>query len=108
VLEVSDEGNDEMMTAESIRAEHKKACDEIAVLEKKGRKVGCDGGPLPEDTNLYHHLHMIKETLEWVDIGLIKTKAKPTDPNYLQELMDTGHRFYVHGPVGATLTWPRH
>lgn len=72
---------------------------------KKGRKAGADG-PLPEDENQFFQLHTIKETLEWVHYGLIKTVAKPSDPNYLDELM--GHRFYVHGPVDATLTWPRH
>jgi hypothetical protein len=96
-----------MKSRRSLRAEHKRACDEIAVLEKKGRKAGCDGGPLPEDMNQYLQLHTIKETLEWVHIGLIKTNAKPTDPNYLKELQDLGHRFYELGPVVATLTWPR-
>lgn len=94
-----------MRSRRSIRAEHKKARDEIAALEKKGSKAGCNG-PLPEDLDQYFYLHTIKETLEWVHIGLIKTNAKPTDPNYLKELEDTGHRFYALGPVGAALTWP--
>jgi hypothetical protein len=92
-----------MKSRKSIRAEHKRACDEIAVLENKGRKAGCDGGPLPEDINQYLELHTIKETLEWVHIGLIKTNAKPTDPNYLNELQNMGHRFNDLGPVEATL-----
>ncbi|MGB8061524.1 MAG: hypothetical protein WCF26_06505 [Candidatus Sulfotelmatobacter sp.] len=96
-----------MKSRKAIRAEHKKACDEIAVLEEKGRKAGCDGGPLPKDMNQYHQLHTIKETLEWVDIGLIKTNAKPSDPNYLKALQDMGHSFYDLGPVDATLTRPR-
>jgi hypothetical protein len=96
-----------MQNRKSIRAEHKKACEEIAVLEEKGRKAGCDGGPLPEDMNQYHALHAIKKTLEWVHISLIKTTAKPTEPNYLNELQNKGHRFYDLGPVGATLTWRR-
>ena len=94
-----------MKTKRAIRAEHKKACDEIATLERKARKVGYDGGPTAEDMNQYRQLHIIKETLEWVHIGLIKTKAKPGDLNYLKELEDTGHKFYALGPVGATLTW---
>ena len=62
---------------------------------------------MAEDMNQYLQLHTIKETLEWVHIGLIKTNAKPTDPNYLKELQDVGHKFYDLGPVDATLTWPR-
>jgi len=95
-----------MKSQRAIRAEHKKTCDEIAVLEEKARKAGCDGGALPKDMNQYSQLHTIKATLEWVHIGLIKTKAKPGDLNYLKELEDTGHKFYALGPVGATLTWP--
>src|ERR1017187_4686017 len=95
-----------MQSRRSIRAEHKKACEEIAALMKKGSNAGGDG-PLPEDVNQYFQLSTIKETLEWVHIGLIKTSAKPTDPDYLKELEDTGHRFYALGPVGATLAWPR-
>lgn len=71
----------------------------MEALENKG-----SNGPLPEDMQRYFQLSTIKETLEWVHAGLIKTVAKPTDPNYLSELME--HRFYALGPVEATLTWP--
>jgi len=71
---------------------------------RRGIKAG-GNGPLPKDVNQYFQLSTIKETLEWVHPGLIETTTKPTDPNYLNELME--HRFYVLGPVGAALTWPR-
>ena len=93
-----------MQNRKSIRAEHKKACKEIANLMEKASQAGAPG-PLPEDENQYFQLSTIKETLEWVHTDLIETIAKPTDPNYLNELV--GHRFYALGPVGATLTWPR-
>lgn len=93
-----------MQGRKSIRAEHKKACQELKALIQKGSRAGVDG-PLPEDVNQYFQLNTIKETLEWVHTGLIRTNSKPTDPTYLSELM--GHRFYVHGPVGAAVAWPR-
>jgi hypothetical protein len=93
-----------MQNLKSICAEHKKACKELDALMQKGIRAG-GNGPLPEDVNQYFHLSTIKETLEWVHTGLIKTIAKPGDPNYLNELM--GHRFYALGPVNAALTWPR-
>lgn len=96
-----------MRGRKSIRAEHKKACDAIAVLERKARKAGYDGGPVADDMNQYLQLHTIKETLEWVHVGLIKTQTKPTDSGYFRELQEMGHRFYDLGPVDATLTWPR-
>ena len=77
---------------------------ELDALMQKGIRAGANGY-LPEDMNQYFQLNTIKETLEWVHTDLIKTKAKPTDPNYLNEVM--GHRFYGHGPEGATLNWPR-
>jgi hypothetical protein len=89
----------------SIRAEHKKACDAIAALERKARKAGYNGGPVADDMDQYRKLHAIKDTLEWVHIGLIKTKNKPTDRGYFRELQEMGHRFYDLGPVRATLTW---
>lgn len=93
-----------MQNLKSLRAEHKKACKEMKALMEKGTKAG-GNGPSPEDVNQYLQLSTIKETLEWVHPRLIETTAKPTDPNYLNELL--GHRFYALGPVGATLTWPR-
>ena len=92
-----------MQKLRSIRVEHKKASNELEKLMQKGISAGVDG-PLPEDVNLYFQLNTIKETLEWVHSALISTTAKPTDQNYLNELME--HRFYAHGPVDATLTWP--
>lgn len=81
-----------------------KACEALNTLMEKAIRAGANG-PLPEDVNQYFQLKAIKETLEWVHTDLIETISKPTDPNYLNELM--AHRFYGLGPVGATLTWPR-
>jgi hypothetical protein len=93
-----------MRSKQDVRAEHKKACEEIESLMRKGEDAGCQG-PLPKDMNQYHQLSTIKETLEWVCADLIKTVAKRGDAHYLSELM--GHRFYAMGPVGATMTWAR-
>ncbi len=57
---------------------------------QNGTRAGANG-PLPEDMNQYFQLNTIKETLEWVHTDLIKTTAKPTDPNYLNELL--AHRY---------------
>ena len=84
----------------AIRAEHRKACAALKALIAKGT-----GAPLATDLNQYYQLITIKETLEWVHSVLIKTRAKRTDPQYLEELME--HKYYAHGPVDATLTWPR-
>jgi hypothetical protein len=94
-----------MRGPKSIRAEHKKAREAIVVLERKARKAGYDGGPTAEDMDKWRKLHTIKDTLEWVHVGLIKTKNKPTDREYFRELQEMGHKFYDLGPVEATLTW---
>jgi len=94
-----------MRNQRSIRVEHKKACDAIAALESKGQKAGYNGGPAAEDMDKWRKLHTIKDTLEWVHVGLIKTKNKPTDREYFRELQEMGHKFYDLGPVDATLTW---
>lgn len=93
-----------MQTKTALRAEHKKACKEIEALTQKGIAAGTDRAPLDEDIGLYRQLNLIKETLEWIDPALIETTAKRGDPNYINALME--HKFYVHGPVNATLTWP--
>ncbi len=94
-----------MQKISAVKDEHRKACDEIAVLERKGKEAGIDGGPLPEDRSKYFHLHTVRETLEWVCIDLIETNSKPSEKNYINELM--GHKFYSLGPVVAILTYPR-
>ena len=84
-----------MRSPRLIRAEHKKVCQAMIDLIKKG------GGhtPLPKDDDLYGRLVVVKRTLEWVHPLLIKTTAK--GPDRFNELM--GHKHYVSGPTHAVL-----
>jgi hypothetical protein len=80
-----------------IRKEHKAICAKLEELEQKGDEAGC-AGPLPKDIGLYLRLHSIQMTLEWVHPYLIKV---PKGMHRHQKLI--GHKFYVFGPLGATL-----
>jgi hypothetical protein len=84
-----------MADATRIRNEYKKVCQAMDALDKKG------GGhsPLPEDSDLYCRLSVLKNTLEWVHPILIKTKA--TGPDRFNELM--GHRYMAFGPTFAVM-----
>jgi len=84
-----------MARATRIREEYKKVCQAMADLDRKG------GGhtPLPEDSDVYCWLAVVKKTLEWVHPILIKTAAKRADR--WDELM--GHRHFVIGPTHAVL-----
>ena len=62
-------------------------------------KKGGGHTPLPEDSDLYCRLAVVKKTLEWVHPVLIKTTAKGA--NRFNELM--GHRHYACGPTHAVL-----
>lgn len=77
-----------------IRKEYRKVCHEMDLLRQKGR-----GTPLPDDSDVYCRLAVVKKTLEWVHPLLIKTAAKGSDR--FNELL--GHRHYALGPTHAVL-----
>jgi hypothetical protein len=82
-----------MASATRIRNEYKTVCQAMADLKRKG-----DGhSPLPEDSDTYCRLAVVKNTLEWVHPILIKTSK--TDR--WNELM--GQRHFVMGPTHAVL-----
>ncbi len=81
-----------------IRKEHKKICAKIEELDREGEEAGYQG-PLPKKKQLYFRLHSIQLTLEWVHPHLIKTPAK----NVSRHMQLIGHKFYVFGPLAATL-----
>jgi hypothetical protein len=80
-----------------IRKEHKKICMKLEELENEGEEAGYEG-PLPKNKQLYLRLHSIQLTLEWVHPHLVKT---PKGVSHNQRLL--GHRFYIYGPLVATL-----
>jgi hypothetical protein len=84
-----------MRAPSSIREEYKQVCKAMGDLDKKG------GGysPLPEDSDLYCRLAVVKNTLEWVHPVLVKTTTKGQDR--YNELM--GHRYLAFGPTHAVL-----
>ncbi len=86
-----------MRSALEIRKEHKAICAKLEELEHVGDEAGC-AGPRPEDIPLYLRLHSIQLTLEWVYPRLIKV---PKGVSHQQMLV--GHKFYVFGPLIATL-----
>jgi hypothetical protein len=65
-----------------------------SLLEKAGCKT-----PLPEDSDVYRRLGVVKKTLEWVHPLLIKTTAKGGDR--IGELLC--HKHYAYGPTHAVL-----
>jgi hypothetical protein len=86
-----------MRSALEIRREHKAICAKLDELEQIGDDAGY-GGPLPKDRELYLRLHSIQMTLEWVHPYLIKTPK-----GVARQQMLTGHKFYLFGPLVATL-----
>jgi hypothetical protein len=86
-----------MRSAIEIRKEHKAIRAKLEELEQRGDEARC-AGPLPKDMELYLRLHYIQMTLEWVHPYLIKApKGVP------RQQMLVGHKFYVFGPLVATL-----
>jgi hypothetical protein len=86
-----------MRSPRSVRKEHKKVCQAMKDMVKKGGR--CNRTPLPKDEYMYGRLAIVKMTLEWVHPLLIKTKAK--GPDRLNELM--GYRHFANGPTHAVL-----
>jgi hypothetical protein len=84
-----------MRTPMSVRREYKKVCEAMDDLVKKG----AGHTPLPEDSDVYCRLAVVKKTLEWVHSVLIKTTTK--GPDRYNEL--AGHRHHVMGPTHAVL-----
>jgi hypothetical protein len=78
-----------------VRKEYKNVCREMDNLLKK---AGCQT-PLPEDSDVYCRLAVVKKTLEWVHPLLIKTTAK--GPDRIGELLCRKH--YAYGPTNAVL-----
>jgi hypothetical protein len=86
-----------MRGATEIQKQHKAICAKLEELEQKGDDAGC-AGPLPSGVSLYLRLHSIKMTLEWVHPQLIRVpKGVP------RHQMLIAHKFYVFGPLAATL-----
>ena len=86
-----------MRGAIEIRNEHKAICAKLDELEQRGDEAG-RAGPLSKDLGLYLRLCSIQMTLEWVQPSLIKSpKGVP------RHQMLIGHKFYVFGPLAATL-----
>jgi hypothetical protein len=85
------------MAPKAIRKEHRKVCEAMKSLLKKGGRR--NRTPLPGDEYIYMRLATVKLTLEWVHPLLIKTKAKGR-ARY-NELMGHGH--FAFGPTHAVL-----
>jgi ribosomal protein S19E (S16A) len=86
-----------MRSPRAVRKEHKKVCQAMKDLLKKGGRR--NRTPLPNDEYIYGRLATVKKTLEWVHPVLIETTAKGADR--FNELM--GHKHYVNGPTHAVL-----
>jgi hypothetical protein len=86
-----------MESPKRIRKEHKRVCQAMKVLRRRGGRF--NRTPLPDDEDLYGRLATVKMTLEWVHPFLIKTMAKGADRiNIL-----IGHKHFSFGPVHAVL-----
>jgi hypothetical protein len=86
-----------MRGATEIRKQHKAICAKLEELEQEwdtqGAQARCRGA-----LSLYLRLHSIKMTLEWVHPQLIRVpKGVP------RHQMLVAHKFYVFGPLAATL-----
>ena len=80
-----------------VRKEYKTVCQAMKDLLKKGGRR--NHTPLPEDSDVYCRLAVVRKTLEWVHPLLIKTTAR--GPDRIAELL--GHRHYANGPTHAVL-----
>jgi hypothetical protein len=69
-----------MATKRQMPAEYKSACKRLEDLIQDGIKAGCDG-LLPERTELYHRITIIRQILEWCHPPLAKTGKQGPYPD---------------------------